>query len=451
MEKLKRPLRIFLSLACALLPTALFSYSSGPDAGLSGVPGEANCTACHSGSKGSGSVKVTFPGALTYKPGVAQQLVVTVTDSAQRRWGFQLTARQSAGTTKQAGAFTVGSDGYTQLVCTSSAFSFEEFGKICTGSTSYPLQYIEHTSAGTRYGQTGSAQFTFTWTPPATSVGNVTVYVAGNAANGDGGTGGDHIYTASYTLSPAATNVPTISTNGVFNAAGFQPSIAAGSWVGISGTNLSSTTRQWAAADFSSTGAFPTSLDGVSVTIDGLPAFVEYVSPTQVNVQAPTDASTGPVAVVVTNSLGTSQAATVTLQSASPAFFLWSGQYAAATRPDYTFVGSPTLFGGGVATPAKPGDTVILWGTGFGATSPAVPAGQNTPSTTLASLPPGAVTVTIGNISTQVLGAALTPGNGGVYQIAIRVPDNAPDGDLPVVVSVAGVQSPAGVFLTVKE
>ena len=281
-------------------------------------------------------------------------------------------------------------------------------------------------------------------------MGNVTLYVAGNAANGDGGTGGDRIYTASYTLSPAATNVPTISANGVFNAAGFQPGIASGSWVAIGGTNLSSTTRQWAAGDFTGTGGFPTSLDGVSVTIDGIPAYVEYVSPTQVNVQAPTDASTGPVAVVVTNSNGTSQAAAVTLQAASPAFFLWGGQYAAATRPDYSFVGSPTLFGGGVATPAKPGDTLILWGTGFGATNPAVPAGQNTPSDTLASVA-NPVTVTIGSISAQVLGAALTPGNGGVYQIAVQVPVNAPNGDLPVVVQVAGVQSPAGVYLTVQQ
>jgi uncharacterized protein (TIGR03437 family) len=455
MKSLNHTTRILLPFVCALFsvalcPLTLFGYAEGPDAGLSGVPGEATCTACHSGGTGSGKVTVTFPGALTYTPGVLQHLVVTVADSSQRRWGFQLTARQSSSSTAQAGSFTIGSDGYTQLVCTSSAFRYEQFGSTCSGSATYPLQYIEHTTAGTRFGQTGSAQFAFNWTPPANSTGNIVIYVAGNAANGDGNTTGDHLYTAKYTLSPAANNVPTISSGGVYNAAGYQPAISAGSWVAIAGTNLSSTTRQWAAGDFIN-GALPTSLDGVSVTINGLPAYVEYISPIQINVQAPTDSATGTVGVQVTNSNGTSQLGTVTLQAASPAFFPWGGKYAAATNPDYSFVGPAGLFGTAVTTvPAKPGDVIILWGTGFGPTNPAVPAGQNTPSTTLATTATP-VTVMIGNISAQVFGAALTPGNAGLFQVAIQVPPNAPNGDLPVVAQVAGVQSPANIYLTVQQ
>ena len=435
----------------ALLPTIIYAYSTGPDAGYSGVPGESTCASCHSGGKGSGSVSVAFPGGLTYTAGVAQHLVVTVADPAQRRWGFQLTARQSSSSATQGGQFTIGSDGYTQLVCTSSAFRNELFGNGCTNSNTYPLQYIEHTSAGTRLGQTGSAQFSFNWTPPATSTGNITIYVAGNAANGDGNTSGDHIYTASYTLTAAAApNLPAISKNGIVNAAGFQPSISAGSWVAITGTNLSSTTRAWGPADFNN-GAFPTSLDGVSVTINGHPAFVEYISPTQINVQAPTDSSTGSVPVQVTNGNGTSQAATVTLQTASPAFFPWGGKYAAATQLDYSYVGPPGLFGSAVTTtPAKPGDTLILWGTGFGPTNPAVPAGQNTLASTLA-VPVNQITVLVDNIQAPVLGAALTPGNAGVYQIAIQVPANAPNGDLPITAQVAGVLSPFNIYLTVQQ
>src|ERR1700693_940195 len=94
----------------AAAPILLFAYSEGPDAGVAGVPGEATCTSCHSGASGSGNVAVTFPGGLTYTPGVAQHLVVTVTDSAQRRWGFQLTARQANNTKVQAGTLTPGSD-----------------------------------------------------------------------------------------------------------------------------------------------------------------------------------------------------------------------------------------------------------------------------------------------------------------------------------------------------
>jgi hypothetical protein len=80
------------------LPVLLLAYLSGLDAGVSGVPGEDTCARCHSGPSGSGSVTVTFPGALTYTPGARQHLVVNITDSAERRWGFQLTARQANST-----------------------------------------------------------------------------------------------------------------------------------------------------------------------------------------------------------------------------------------------------------------------------------------------------------------------------------------------------------------
>jgi uncharacterized protein (TIGR03437 family) len=93
---------------------------------------------------------------------------------------------------------------------------------------------------------------------------------------------------------------------------------------------------------------------------------------------------------------------------------------------------------------------VILWGTGFGPTNPAVPAGQNSPSDTLA-VPTSSISVVIGNIGANVLGAALSPGIAGVYQIVIQVPLNAPDGDLPIVAVVAGLQSPANIYLTVQQ
>src|ERR1035438_2560424 len=134
MDRLKFPIAVLLPVGLAFFASNLFGYSTGPDVGYSGVPNEGTCSDCHSGGKGSGSVTVTFPGSLTYTPGALQHLVVTVADSSQRRWGFQVTARQSSSSTTQAGAFTTGSDGYTQLVCTSSAFRTEQFGKSCAGS-----------------------------------------------------------------------------------------------------------------------------------------------------------------------------------------------------------------------------------------------------------------------------------------------------------------------------
>ena len=60
------------------------------------------------------------------------------------------------------------------------------------------------------------------------------------------------------------------------------------------------------------------------------------------------------------------------------------------------------------------------------------------------------ITVTIGNIAATVVGAAIAPGNAGLYQIAVQVPDSVPDGDLPVVAQVNGVQSSSNVLLNVK-
>ena len=427
------------------LPLLLLAYLSGPDAGVSGVPEEDSCTDCHTGPSGSGNVTVTFPGGLTYTPGAKQHLVVNITDSAQQRWGFQLTARQANSSSTQAGTFTPGADGYTQLVCTQTNFRSQAFGNACV-TNGMALEYIEHTQIGTRLGMTGGATFEFDWTPPAGNAGNLTVYVAALAANGDNTSHGDHTYTARYTLTGPA-GPPAISSGGVVNAASYQPGVSAGSWVTIQGSNLAGNTRGWNSADFVG-GALPTQLDGVSVKIDGKPAYVAYISPAQINVQAPADSALGAVPVEVTYNGSTSPAGTAQLQVVSPGFFLWSGKYAVATRPDFSLVAPAGLFDEVTTVPAKPGDTIILWGTGFGATNPTVLPGVLPPSNQVSNVS-NTVTVTIGNLAATVVGAALAPGNPGLYQIAVQVPASAPDGDLAVVAQVSGVQSSSNVLLSV--
>jgi uncharacterized protein (TIGR03437 family) len=432
------------------MPVLLLAYLSGLDVGVSGVPGEDSCARCHAGPPGSGSVTVDFPGALTYTPGARQHLVVRVTDSAGKRWGFQLTARQANSPGTQAGTFAPGADGYTQLVCTQTNFRSQSFGDICA-TNGMPLEYIEHTQSGSRLGSSGAVAFEFDWMPPAGNTGNLTVYIAAVAANGDNSASGDHTYTARYTLAPAPagpTPVPAISSGGVVNAASFQPGVSAGSWVTILGSNLAANTRGWSNGDFAG-GALPAALDGVSVKIDGKPAYVAYISPAQINVQAPEDSALGPVPVEVTCNGSTGPAGTAQLQAVSPAFFLWSGKYVVATRPDFSLAAGAGLFQGIGTVPAKPGDTIILWGTGFGATNPAVAPGVLPPMNQVASVA-GAVTVTIGNTAATVLGAALAPGNPGLYQIAVQVPGSVPDGDLAVVAQVSGIQSSSGVLLSVK-
>jgi uncharacterized protein (TIGR03437 family) len=115
----------------------------------------------------------------------------------------------------------------------------------------------------------------------------------------------------------AATPAPVIAA--VLNNASGAAAIESGSWVSIYGSGLSAVTDSWQTSEFNGNN-LPTTLDGVSVQIDGKPAAIYYVSPGQLNVQAPTDTATGTVQVQVANSAGTATG-TATLETYSPAFF----------------------------------------------------------------------------------------------------------------------------------
>jgi uncharacterized protein (TIGR03437 family) len=216
---------------------------------------------------------------------------------------------------------------------------------------------------------------------------------------------------------------PAISA--VLNGASFQPGIEAGSWVAITGSNLANTNpgRTWTDAEVAG-GKLPTSLDGVSVTINGKPAFMYYISAAQINVQAPSDTTTEPVDVVVNNNGAISAPAKAQLQAAAPAFFTYPGTTAAiASRlPDYAAVGGPGSTG---SSAAKPGDLVVLWGTGFGATNPPVAAGMAVTGAPSVITTP---TVTVGGVQANVVSAGLTTGTAGLYQVTIQLPSTVPTG-----------------------
>ena len=99
-------------------------------------------------------------------------------------------------------------------------------------------------------------------------------------------------------------------------------------------------------------------------------------------------------------------------------------------------------------TPAKPGDVLILWATGFGPTTPAAPGGAAVPADkayATSTLP----SITIDNVPATVYAAALAPGSAGLYQIAIQVPLSLADGDWPIQALIGGVPSPSGTILSV--
>ncbi len=165
-----RPLvQTLLILTAIMLPVIVMAYSSNPPAGLTGAPGESTCAGCHNPSTSGSGVTVTFPNSvLTYTPGgPAIPLTVAL---ASGNGGFELSARVQ-NDNSQAGTLTAG---------TASAVT-----------TSGSVQYIAQTSLAN--------SFSFTWTPPATNVGNVVIYVVGVRGQ---------TFTNSYTLTPAGTTTP---------------------------------------------------------------------------------------------------------------------------------------------------------------------------------------------------------------------------------------------------
>ena len=191
-------------------------------------------------------------------------------------------------------------------------------------------------------------------------------------------------------LAPAdQTAPPSVSPNGITPIFGAAGTIQPGEWVTIYGANLATGTFNW-------NGDFPVQLGGTSVSINNKPAYLMFVSSGQINLQAPDDTATGTVPVVVTTPAGTTTT-TVTLGQFAPAFSLFGApgtapQYVSGIilRPDgsgaygkgndsYDILGPGLKSFGYSNTPASPGDSVEIFGVGFGPTTPVVPAGNSSP------------------------------------------------------------------------
>jgi len=471
MERKQRHVTTKAAVVLAVIPILLWAYEYGPNPGYVGVPGEnggATCATagCHTGTTNSaankGGVAVTFSGGSSYVPGVKQRVTVTISDPAptQGAWGFQLTARLATSTATMAGTFTP-IDANSQLMCSQTNLQvFDEYclpgaGKGCANPSSspacpasLPLQYIEHSYTGYVQSLGGSSgTYSFDWNPPAANVGNVTVYVAGNAGvPGPPNQNGDHIYTTKYTLTPSAGSPSPVIT-GVSNSASGQAGVFPNAYVSLYGSGFApaGTSDDWSKAIVN--GKLPTTLDGVSVNIGNQSAYISYVSPSQVNVLVP-DVGLGSMQVTLTTASGASAPVTVTSQQYSPAFFNLPGNQPVATHADYTLAVKNGTYS--VTTvPARPGEAIILWGTGFGPTNPAAPVGTAVPtSPTLYTSTP--VTATVGNVPASVYAAVLAPGFAGLYQVIVTVPSSLANGDYPVMVTVNGAQSNAW-SLTVQQ
>jgi uncharacterized protein (TIGR03437 family) len=228
---------------------------------------------------------------------------------------------------------------------------------------------------------------------------------------------------------------------GVVNGATFDRGVVSGNWFSIFGENLAPNTRTWTGTDIVG-GALPQALDGVSVSIDGKPAFVYYISPGQINAQAPAGLTQGWKRVEITRNSVVSNGVMARVVNNAPGAITYSAggrSFAVATNASNVVLGDPSVTLGTAACAS--GDTIVIYAMGL----TAAPAGTATPSQAQLN----SVQVTIGGRAAAVTFTGLI--SPGLFQINAVVPDNLTNGDQELFITSSSVRSPNGVIVYVKQ
>jgi flagellar hook capping protein FlgD len=195
-----------------------WAFSAGPPANrtnafpIGAFPVEPNCTQCHSGNAlndPNGLVEILdlphiYAPGQTYSLRVRLNYVLADTvGTSNPKWGFELTAvRADSGL--GAGTFVVPPGAPLRIIVPTTGLF-----------VSSKRQYIEQVSAGTFTDQLGPVEWGFDWVAPQTAQGRIYFFAAGNAANGDGSTSGDHIFTAIDTMEAAVPGDVPIASHGL--------------------------------------------------------------------------------------------------------------------------------------------------------------------------------------------------------------------------------------------
>lgn len=252
-------------------------------------------------------------------------------------------------------------------------------------------------------------------------------------------------------VAPLVSAAPTINPAGLVSDTEFGgfSSVAPGTWIEIHGSNLANHTRYWTLADFHGDQA-PTSLDGITVTIGGQTAFIDYISPNQINAQIPSNVGVGPQELRVTTAAGASNSQMITVNEIQPGLLapaslvIGGKQYTEAFSPDWTLSLPAGAMAGATAHPARPGDTIVLYGVGFGPVTPNIEAGDRVQQLNSLTLP---FQVFLGGVPATVSYAGLAPGMVGLYQFNVVVPDTDPGDAVPLTFTL-GVSSGQQVLYT---
>lgn len=249
-------------------------------------------------------------------------------------------------------------------------------------------------------------------------------------------------------IGPVSQQGPSISHGGIVPIYSTASVIQSGEWVSIYGSNLASGITLW-------NGDFPVSLGGTSVSINGKAAYIWVVSPGQINLQSPDDTATGTVPVVVTTAAG-SAASTVTLDRFAPSLSLLDAQHVTGIilrsngsgsngGGSYDILGPTGSSLGYPTVAAKAGDSIVLFGVGFGPTNPTVTSGVVFSSAASTTNP---VQLVIGGKTVTPSFAGLS--SAGLYQINVTIPAGLGTDDESLTASVAGVQTQPGVVISLQ-
>lgn len=248
---------------------------------------------------------------------------------------------------------------------------------------------------------------------------------------------------------------PSITPSGALTPEdyGSFPATAPGDWLVMYGVNLATVKSQtWSGSDFNGVQA-PTALGGTTVTIAGVPAYIDYISPGQVNVQVPSGIPTGPQPILVTTAGGTSAAYTMTVNATepgllAPAAFTFNGnQYIVAQLSNTTTYVLPVTVSGLATARAKPGDSLTIYGIGFGQVTPDTPAGQIVQATNQLQ---AQLAVTFAGVPAAVTYAGLAPGYVGLYQFNVTVPNVAASDTVPLVFTLGGATLPQQTVIAIQ-
>jgi uncharacterized protein (TIGR03437 family) len=315
--------------------------------------------------------------------------------------------------------------------------SISNFGTICCASLSNPIL------PGASYYNSG-----FNGVLPAGTQTNwqqifVSPYTFANSGGIPTATANEFTFALHFSLIPPT--VPTITSVISAGAFGAFPSFAPGSWIEIYGTNFSVGTQQWGGGDFDSGVFAPTKIGGASVSIGGKAAYVNYVSPTQINVQVPNGVAAGASTLTVTTPAGTSAAFAVNVEAVKPgllapvSFKLGGTQNLVALFGDnVTYVLPPGAINGIPSRRARAGDTIIFYGVGFGAVDRGIGPGQIAQAANTLTSP---FVVKFGTAQATVSYSGLAPNFVGLYQFNVVVPSVSANDAVPITFTLGGASS----------